>query len=126
MHDQPDIQELVASVRDFLRHHAMPLLKDHAAFHARVAANALDIVERELQQAPEQNAAELKRLKNLLDQDGDLDSLNRKLCAAIRKGEMNSETPGLIDHLWSTTLAKVAVDQPKYATYKRALEDGRV
>jgi len=38
--------ELVTAVRDFLEQRAMPELKGHTAFHARVAANALGIVAR--------------------------------------------------------------------------------
>jgi hypothetical protein len=34
---------------------------------------------------------------------------------------MDLQTPGLADHLWQTTMAKLAVDQPNYASYKREL-----
>src|SRR5262249_20640403 len=43
----PTTSELLLSVRDFLRTDALLSLKDRNAFLARVAANALDIVERE-------------------------------------------------------------------------------
>jgi len=33
-------------------------------------------------------------------------------------------TPGLSEHLWQTTMDKLAVDQPNYASYKRELEKG--
>ena len=59
------------------------------------------------------------------DRDGSLEELNRALCAKIRAGEMGLETAGLVEHLWDTTLAKVAIDQPKYAAYKRALSHRR-
>ncbi len=39
----------------------------------------------------------------------------------IAKGEVDLRTPGLADHLWQTTMAKLAVDQPNYASYKREL-----
>ena len=29
------------------------------------------------------------------------------------------QTPGVAEHLWATTLAKVAIDQPTYASYRR-------
>ena len=41
----------------------------------------------------------------------------------IRAGELTLETPGLADHLWATTLAKLAVDQPNYAGYRAALAE---
>jgi len=35
--------------------------------------------------------------------------------------EVDLQTPGLSEHLWQTTMAKLAVDQPNYASYKREL-----
>ncbi|MFZ3034535.1 MAG: DUF6285 domain-containing protein, partial [Parvibaculum sp.] len=58
MQDQPTAIELVDIVAEFIRVHAMPQLTGHAAFHARVAANALDIVKRELLIAPKAEAEE--------------------------------------------------------------------
>jgi hypothetical protein len=65
------------------------------------------------------NAAEAQRLTELLGIDGSLLELNRALSDKIAKGEVDPKTPGLADHLWLTTLAKLAVDQPNYASYKR-------
>jgi hypothetical protein len=113
--------ELVGAVRDFLEHQALPKLEGHTAFHARVAVNALAIVERQLRLAPEAEAAERERLRALLGRDGGLEELNRELCARIRAGEIGIQTPGLAEHLRATTLAKLAVDQPKYSGYLRAL-----
>ena len=62
MMDQPSIRELVDAVRDFIEKRAMPELKGHTAFHARVAANALGIVSRQLEQGPHADAEEHARL----------------------------------------------------------------
>jgi hypothetical protein len=97
----------------------MPELKGHTSFHARVAANALSIVIREITQGPEYFAAEHERLVKLLGHDGTLMDLNRELSAKIRSGEMSLETPGLAEHLAVTTRDKVAIDQPTYAGFKR-------
>jgi hypothetical protein len=121
MYDPPALDELVAAVREFLERDAMPRLEGRAAFHARVAANALAIVERQLALAPEAEAAERARLRELLGRDGGLAELNRELCARIRAGTLGLETPGLARHLRETTLAKLAVDQPKYSGHLRAL-----
>lgn len=125
MQDRPTASELVEAVADFIRNHAMPQLQGHAAFHARVAANALDIVKRELDVAPMANLDERGRLANLLGHDGTLEDLNRELCARIEAGEMGLATHGLADHLWKTTLTKLAIDQPNYSGYRRALEESR-
>ena len=124
MQDQPTAADLVMAVREFIESVAMPSLKGHAAFHARVAANALAIVERELAIAPGANAAERARLETLLGRDGTLEDLNWALCDAIRAGRVDAATPGLREHLWETTLAKLAIDQPRYAAYRRAIEEG--
>ncbi|MGB5949807.1 MAG: DUF6285 domain-containing protein [Parvibaculum sp.] len=123
MQDQPTAAELIDIVADFIRNHAMPQLQGHAAFHARVAANALDIVKRELEIAPKANTEEHERLKALLGHDGSLDELNRELCARIESGEITLATPGLADHLWAITMTKLAIDQPNYSGYRRALEE---
>ena len=123
MQDQPTAVEIVDIVAEFIRVHAIPQLKGHAAFHALVAANALDIVKRELQIAPKAESEELVRLKTLLGHDGTLDALNRELCQKIEDGELTLETPGLADHLWAITMTKLAIDQPKYSGYRRALEE---
>lgn len=121
MQDQPAAKDLVTAVREFIESVAMPNLQGHAAFHARVAANALAIVERELTIAPDANAQERNRLKALLGQDGTLEELNWALCEALRSGDIDLGTQGLREHLWQTTLAKLAIDQPRYAAYRRAI-----
>ncbi len=122
MQDRPSTAQLVAAVRDFLERVAQPQLSGHSAFHARVAANALAIVERELALGPAQDAAERDRLRALLGSEGTLEEHNRELCRAIRAGDIGVDTPGLLDHLRATTLAKLAVDQPNYSGYRRAIE----
>ena len=60
-------------------------------------------------------------MQRLLGMDGSLNELNRTLCERIAKGEVDLQTPGLKEHLWQTTMDKLAVDQPNYASYKREL-----
>ena len=126
MYDPPTPAELVTAVREFLEEQAMPQLEGRAAFHARVAANALAIVARQLELGPQAETAELTRLRDLLPElrqgQGTLEELNRELCGRIRSGDLDCETPGLAEHLRRTTLDKLAVDQPKYSGYRRALE----
>ena len=120
MMDQPSILELVEAVRSFIEAKAMPELKGHTAFHARVAANALGIVARELEQGPRSAEAERKRLVALLGHDSSLDNLNRDLCKAIRDGKIDIASDALKQHLENTTLDKVAIDQPGYSGLKIA------
>jgi len=121
MYDPPNMTELVTAVREFIEEQAMPQLEGRTAFHARVAANALAIVERQLSLAPAAESAEHGRLMGLLGHDGDLEQLTRELCERIRSGELDARSPGLAEHLRRTTLDKLAVDQPRYSGYKRAI-----
>ena len=122
MHQRPDMEDLLAAVALFLRDQALPQLPAHAAYHARVAANMVDIVRRQLQLAPAADTAELQRLRTLLQRDGNLAELNELLCEQLADGRIGLQTPGLADHLWQTTLDKLAVDQPGYESYRRAKE----
>jgi hypothetical protein len=120
MMDQPSMHELVEAVRNFLETKAMPELKGHTAFHARVAANALGIVARELENGAASGSDELQRLKALLNRDGPLKELNGELCAQIRSGKIDIASTALENHLERTTLDKVSIDQPNYSGLKIA------
>jgi hypothetical protein len=120
MMDQPSMLELVKAVQSFIETKAMPELKGHTAFHARVAANALGIVARELEFGPKAEDAEKTQLIALLGHDGSLDDLNRELCGQIRDGKIDIESDALRQHLELTILDKVAIDQPNYSGLKIA------
>ncbi len=134
MHDLPSPEQLLAAVARFLRDEAGPALagagEGALAYQARVAANMLDTVARQAELAPAAEAAERARLLRLLNRlalaerpaaNVDLVGLNRCLAEAIASGALAMDQPDLLDHLWRTTLAKLAVDQPAYDTYQRGL-----
>jgi hypothetical protein len=121
MQDEPTPIELTKAVADFLRNDIPPMISGHNAFKLRVAINALDLVTRQLALTEGSDAAEAGRLAKLLGVSGALIEQNRALADKIAKGEVDLATPGLADHLWQTTLAKLAVDQPNYASYKREM-----
>ena len=122
MQDEPTPTELLKAVADFLRNDIAPVITGHNAFKLRVSINALDLVSRQLALEEGSNSAEAARLSQLLGKQGSLAELNRTLADKIAKGEFDLGTPGLADHLWQTTMDKLAVDQPNYASYKRELE----
>lgn len=124
MQDRPSAEKLLAAARAFLNETAMPQLSGQAAFHARVAGNVLDILARELALAPGFNKAEQARLESLLGEDGDLATLNRKLCEKIAMGEMDLSNDVLKNHLIRVTMGKIAIDQPRYQGYKTAQANG--
>ena len=121
MQDEPTPIELTKSVADFLRNDITPMISGHQAFKLRVAINILDLVTRQLTQEEGSNAKEVERLRALLGREGSVTELNGALAERIAKGEVDLATPGLAEHLWQTTMDKLAVDQPNYASYKREL-----
>jgi len=126
MQDQPTPSEIIGAVAAFLKTVVAPQTAGALSFQARVAANALEMMRRQLDLAPAEDAAEHARLTSLLGRDGDLAALNADLAHRIETGAMDLSTPGLTEHLWATTLAKLAVDQPTYAAYQASLaERGR-
>jgi Domain of unknown function (DUF6285) len=124
MQDEPTPEELIKAVADFLRDDIAPVLGGHHAFKLRVAINALDLVTRQLKLEQGSDAAEADRLSRLLGVRGSLGELNSRLAGQITKGEVDLRTPGFAEHLWQTTMDKLAIDQPNYAAYRRELEGG--
>ena len=109
-------------IADFLRNDIAPAIgSGHSAFKLRVAINALDLVTRELTLSGDSDAAENARLAQLMGVHGTLSDLNRALANDIASGEINLSSPGVADHLWQTTMEKLAVDQPNYASYREEL-----
>jgi hypothetical protein len=126
MQDEPAPIELTKAVADFLRNDIAPAISGHNAFKLRVAINMLDLVVRQMTLAQGSDATEAASLKKLLGVDGALIDLNRVLAEKIAEGEVDLATPGLSEHLWQTTMDKLAVDQPNYGSYKRELDrDGK-
>lgn len=124
MQDEPTPIELTKAVADFLRNDIAPLISGHQAFKLRVAVNILDLVTRQMAREEGSDAKEVERLRALLGVEGSVTDLNRALAERIAKGEVDLATPGLAEHLWATTMDKLAVDQPNYASYKRELGRG--
>jgi hypothetical protein len=122
MLDQPRGADILAAVSKLLRETLMPQLPANAAFQARVAANAIDLVAREINFGETVESEALGRLQALLGRDGSLQDLEADLSGRIRRGELDLQSEGLADHLWQTTLDKMKIDQPAYASYRRTLE----
>ena len=124
MQDEPTPAEILESVATLLRELLASKLPPREAFDARVAANAIDLVRRQSAvSGNDRDDQERRRLVRLLGTDTSLPELNRLLCKRISGGELGLADTGLMEHLWSTTLAKLAVDQPSYASYQRTLAD---
>ena len=113
-HERPDAPELIEAVREFLAEVAVPNLPGQGGFHARVAANALTIVLRELTQGPELSHQEKARLTHLLGQDDEAEVLNWALVKRIRSGDMPTPRHALLSHMRQTVRDKLLIANPKY------------
>jgi hypothetical protein len=105
-----ELAEAVAAWIDQIR----PTLDPRNAFLARVAANALATVRRELTQGPAAEAAAVAAMGEVLGRSGGFEDLNTELCARIRAGELTVETPGLLVALSLMARDQLAIDQPSY------------
>jgi len=121
--DMPRIDELLVSVRDYLREDVMPATTGRTSFLGRVAGNSLDIVLRELELGEAARSAEQARLQSLLaaGADTDLDTLRWQLVHALRDGSMPLENADLQAHLRATVVNQIAIDQPRYSGYQTAI-----
>ncbi len=121
--DIPRTDELLVSVRDFLRNDVMDETTGRANFLSRVAANSLDIVLRELTLGPIHQALELDRLQALFQSDEGLDVLKRRLVTELRDKQISLDNEVLQNHLRQTVINQIAIDQPKYSGFKNALDN---
>jgi hypothetical protein len=119
--DMPRVDELLSSVRDFLRDDLRGSLEGRNAFLALVASNSLDIVQRELTLGPRHLAAECAGLRKVCASEGSLEQLRQRLCDGLRNGSLALDRRGLPEHLRTTAANQLAIDQPKYSGLAEAL-----
>lgn len=111
-HDPPTSAQLVEAVREWLETQVMPNVSGAMQFHARVAANVLAMVEREIQLGPGQQSAHEAGLRAL----GCVDDAD--LARRIRSGEL-CEPNGSIrrdveEFVFDSVVEKLRVANPKY------------
>ncbi len=122
--DMPRLDELIGAARDFLHGPVRDETTGRTRFHALVAGNALDIVCRDLDVGPEHRRREHERLRRLLNAEGSLLKLRWKLVQAIRQDRIALDDQGLHDHLRTTVVNQIAIDQPGYSGFRTAAARG--
>ena len=115
LQDRPTAAELLEAVREFLEREVLPSTDGRVAFHARVALNALTIVERELVLGPELEARVRTHLGELLGDDGPLDELVDRLAAGIRHGSLDARGDDVMAATRELVRAKLEISNPRYA-----------
>jgi hypothetical protein len=111
--DYPRADELTVAVARWIDQ-IRPDLDPRNAFLARVAANALGTVTRELALGPAAELAATGRMAAILGRGGAHAELNTELCERLRSGALDVETPGLMAALRANVLDQLAIDQPNY------------
>ena len=107
-HDRPTAAELVEAVREFLERDVMAATDGRVQFHARVAVNVLNMVQRELEIGPGQTADHAEGLARLGFAD------EQELAAAIRRGDVDDRLDEVRAFVTETVRDKLAVANPKY------------
>ncbi len=127
MQDRPTASELLTAVQRFLEEEVVPALSGRTQFLARVAANAVGIVRREIEleednlrrewerlaalysdcDAPPQNTAELRQLVR---------AYTERLCEEIRNGGPSSpeRRKAIHDHVRETVADKLRISDPRF------------
>lgn len=108
LHTFPDAAQIIDAVREFLRDEVMPATEGTVSFHARVAANLLDTLSRELEQGTAGEERFAAALRELGCQDED------DLALRIRSGDLRSSDPRLVEVLWAITTDRLSVANPSY------------
>jgi len=107
-HDVPSAIELLDAVREFLVSDVVPATEGRVRFHARVAANVVGIVTRELTLGPDQAAAHAERLARLGV------GSEAELAASIRSGALDARLGEVRAAVRATVADKLAVANPGY------------
>jgi hypothetical protein len=119
MHDDPSMSELLHGVIEFMAVVAGPQLSGHAQFQARVAANALALIARDLECRADNQTQAVAAYRALLQSDQtDLRALEQSVCGQIQTGEFDVTTPNLLAVLRQVCVNQIMVDQPNYSGVK--------
>ena len=101
LYGRPTAAELVAAVADFLDSDVREATEGQVSFHARVAANVLRTVEREL--------ADDRAMPDMLGYDDE-----EHLAAAIRAGDLDGRAAEVLPCLRAIVRHRLAVAHPGY------------
>lgn len=118
MSSRPSLSELAGAVREWISEELVPQLDGDRAYPARIAVRVLEIIAREIELSDRLQRHERSRLVALLGYDAELGQLNADLCARIAAGSIDHSDPRLLDHLRLAALEKLAIDNPRYWSYR--------
>ena len=120
--EEVPVDGLLSAIQSFLIESAAPHLEGRNRFNAKVAANALGIVQRELSMGPalralDENAA--TQWLSTLETDA---TIAQQLSRALAKREIQDD-PAFFNYLKTRQLLVTAINNPKYAS--RSIAEAR-
>ena len=136
MQDRPSYDELLGAVERFLEREIMPNVEGSRRFHARVAANTLRIVRRELEREEVQLAAEWGGLCELLgaaERPAERAALREairsrtaELCERIQRGDADGGgfRGAVLSHVRRSVRDKLLVTNPGWLGEGEAASGG--
>jgi Domain of unknown function (DUF6285) len=99
----------VEAVREFLQNDVMAATTGRVQFHARVAANVMAMIEREISFGPEMLRVHTEGLTALGI------ATEEELARAIRTGALDYSAPAVTQLVRDTVSTRLAIANPKYA-----------
>lgn len=123
----PSDSQLLEAVSRFLADEVQPVITDPAmAYRLKVALNSLSIVTRECEQSGALAELEREQFSRVLGTQGGAEALNESLAEALnssmaealREGRIDAASPEVLSALKAVSLAKLAIDNPRYSTYR--------
>lgn len=131
----PSDSQLLEAVSRFLADEVQPVISDPAmAYRLKIALNSLSIVTRECEQSAALAELECEQFSRVLGTQGNAEALNQSLAEALnssmaealnssmaealREGRIDAASPEVLSALKAVSLAKLAIDNPRYSTYR--------
>ncbi|MFT6655967.1 MAG: hypothetical protein ACJAWI_002742 [Marinomonas primoryensis] len=132
--NQPNVSQLCEALQEFLGREVTPAVADDGLkYKLKIAMNVLGIIARESELGEGFRHLEHSALSKYLGDDAesavpesaDLEStdVNQRLLDHIRSGDIASREDDLLATLERITVAKMAIDNPRYASYLKHVDD---
>ncbi|CAA0105489.1 DUF6285 domain-containing protein [Zhongshania aliphaticivorans] len=125
---QPNVSQLCDALQEFLTTEVAPAVDDEAIkYKLKIATNVLGIIARESEQGGDFRHLEHSALNEYLGTDSESSGpewtdVNQRLLDHIRSGDIASREDDLLATLERITIAKMAIDNPRYASYLKRVD----
>ncbi|MFT6552693.1 MAG: hypothetical protein ACJA1I_002750 [Zhongshania marina] len=126
--NQPNVSQLCDALQEFLTTEVAPAVDDDAIkYKLKIALNVLGIIARESELGEGFRRLEQSELNEFLGDDPEClkpesRDVNLRLLEHIRSGDIALRQDDLLAALERITVAKMAIDNPRYASYLKRVD----